>query len=124
MLFDWDYQKDTIEFSGTWEKLFGFAPIEDNVRLHLASGTFLHPDDAALLEQHIANMENGSDYEMVEVRIATTGGRYLWCRFRGTASFNQDGVATHLLGIIVNIDGKICMADPIFEKKKKNRYFN
>ena len=104
VLFEWNYRDDTITFSDTWEKIFGFTPIRDNVRTHLAQGNFFHPDDVELLESHIANVENGSGYEMVEVRIATAKGRYLWCRFRATAIRDEMGQLQKICGIIINID--------------------
>ena len=106
VLFEWDRRDDTITFSDTWEKIFGFEPIERDVMTNLAQGTFFHPDDVELLEDHIVSMENGSEYEMVEVRIATAKGRYLWCRFRATAIRDEDGNLLKICGIIINIDAE------------------
>lgn len=106
VLFEWDRINDTITFSDTWEKIFGLDPIEGDVRDHLSYGTFLHPDDVELLEDHIANLENGSGYEMAEVRVATAKGRYLWCRFRATAIRDENGDLQKISGIIINIDAE------------------
>ena len=106
VLFEWDVVADRIEFSNTWEKIFGFQPIRENLREQLSGGTYLHPDDMPLLFDGIANIENGSGYEMVEVRIATAKGRYLWCRLRATALRNQDGMLQKISGIIINIDAE------------------
>ena len=106
VLFEWDRRDDTITFSDTWEKIFGFEPIERDVVNNLAQGTFFHPDDVELLGDHIANIENGSDYEMAEVRMATAKGRYLWCRFRATAIRDEYGMLQKICGIIINIDAE------------------
>ena len=104
VLFEWDMVSDKIEFSNTWEKIFGFAPIRDNLRTRLAEGTRLHPDDLPLLLDSIGNIENGSAYEMVEVRIATVKGCYIWCRVRATALRGRNGEPVKISGIIINID--------------------
>lgn len=106
VLFEWNVTTDQIAFSNTWEKIFGFAPISENLRTHLASGTYFHPDDIPLLFDGIGNIENGSDYEMVELRIATAKGRYLWCRLRATAIRDKDGKLQKISGIVINIDAE------------------
>lgn len=106
VLFDWNLQKDTIDFSSTWEKIFGFAPISGNVRQNLEAGSFLHPDDMPRLYDGIRALQNGSDLEVVEVRIATAKGRYLWCRFRASAIRDELGNLTSIAGIIINVDAE------------------
>ena len=106
VLFEWDVTTGRIEFSDTWQKIFGFSPIQDELRMHLADGTYFHPDDVPILFDGIGNLENGSNYEMVEVRIATVKGRYLWCRFRATAIRDAAGKLLKVSGIIINIDAE------------------
>ena len=106
VLFEWDKTTDRISFSDTWETLFGFAPTQRSVRETLAEGSFFHPDDLPLLLDRIAAVENGSGYETAEVRMATSWGRYLWCRFRATAVRDEAGNLTKIVGIIINIDAE------------------
>lgn len=106
VLFDWDFVNDTISFSDTWEKLFGYAPITGRAQDSIVLKTMFHPDDMELLKDQIAALENGSHYEMVEVRIATARGRYLWCRFRATAIRDEKGNLQKICGIIINIDAE------------------
>ena len=106
VLFEWDVVRDKIEFSNTWEKIFGFTPVNEDLRRQLAGGTYLHPDDLPLLFDGIANIENGSPYEMMEVRIATARGRYLWCRLRATAIRGKGGNLEKISGILINIDAE------------------
>lgn len=106
VLFEWDMQTDRISFSNTWEKIFGSEPIHADLRGQLTAGTYLHPDDLPLLLDGIANIENGSNYQMAEVRIATDRGRYLWCRLRATAIRGRSGKLEKISGIIINIDAE------------------
>lgn len=106
VLFDWDVISDTISFSDTWEKVFGTPPMTGSVRSTLLSETFLHPDDVPLLLDALTSLESGSDYEMAEVRVATSWGRYLWCRVRASARRSHSGTLKKVYGIIINIDAE------------------
>ena len=106
VLFDWDVVADKIVFSGTWKSIFGSEPIDSNLREQLTAGSYLHPDDLPLLFDAIASIENGSDYEMMELRIAADQGRYIWCRLRATAIRDKNGKLEKISGIIINIDAE------------------
>ena len=106
VLFEWDIATDTIDFSPTWEKIFGFTPVRNQLRTQLVGGSHLHPDDLPLLFDAVGNIENGSSYEMVEVRFATAKGRYLWCRIRATARRSKEGRLEKISGVIINIDSE------------------
>lgn len=106
VLFEWDLATDKINFSGTWEKIFGFTPNHEQFQSQLAGGAYLHPDDLPLLLDSIGNLESGSAYEMVEVRLATAKGRYVWCRIRATAIRDKTGAPEKVSGIIINIDAE------------------
>lgn len=106
VLFDWDVATDKIELSDTWEKIFGFTPQHQKLRDQLVDGNYFHPDDLPLLLDGIGNVENGSNYEVVEVRMATSRGRYIWCRIRASALRNKAGNLEKISGIIINIDAE------------------
>lgn len=106
VLFEWDMQQDTICFSDTWEKLFGYQLADGGCQWSRKWMVCLNPDDMPLLADCINRLKNGSHYEMTEVRIATARGRYLWCRFRATAIRDTRGKLQKISGIIVNIDSE------------------
>ena len=106
VLFDWDLRKDEVVFSDTWEKIFGFRPSKEAFREALMQGAYFHPDDLPLLFDRISNLEKGSGYEMVELRIANTNGRYRWCRIRASALLDENGKLEKVVGIIINIDSE------------------
>jgi len=120
VLFEWDMLTDTIDFSDTWEKIFGFKPLDKDVRNSLVLSSHFHPDDLPLLMDRIASIENGSGYESVEVRIATARGRYRWCRFRATAIRNEKDVLTKIVGVIINIDSEKQAAQALQERAERD----
>ena len=102
VLFEWDVVQDTLNFSDTWEKIFGYAPESRSIQ----DISFLHPDDVPNLIDRLNALSKGSAYEMAEVRVATAKGRYLWCRFRATALRDPRGKLLKICGIIINIDAE------------------
>lgn len=106
VLFEWDMKKDSISFSDTWEKIFGYQAPGSDHRWSQQWTDNLYPDDMPLLTDTIASLKNGSHYEMTELRIATARGRYLWCRFRATAIRDARGNLEKITGIIINIDAE------------------
>jgi len=105
VLFEWDLEEDTINFSDTWKKIFGNEPLSENVRENIFDESHIHPDDISKLLQSIEKLEKGaSSYELVELRIVARGGRYLWCRLRATATQDEAGTVKKLYGVIINID--------------------
>lgn len=47
---------------------------------------------------------SGEPYGEVEVRIANSEGKYLWCRIRATTQFNDAGKPVRAVGVILDID--------------------
>lgn len=102
IVFEWNLQTDSILFSNTWEEIFGYAPLRTNIRSDLLTRSHCHPDDIPLLFDWVNTLKHGST-PLLEIRIANSEGRYLWCRFRATTTFDADGNAARILGTIVNI---------------------
>lgn len=74
--------------------------------LHQIPVIVITEDDLPILFDKISNLEKGSHYEMVELRIANTNGRYRWCRIRASALWNENGKLEKVVGIIINIDAE------------------
>ena len=102
VLFEWDVAKNTVNFSDTWEKIFGYPPKADTIW----DKSFCHPDDLPNLVDKLNAISKGSSYETVELRVSTDQGRYLWCRFRASAIRDSRGTLQKVCGIIINIDSE------------------
>lgn len=105
IIFEWDLETDSIFFSDTWERIFGYAPVtRDFGKKVSALSSHLHPDDVPLLFRHLHVLKSGTSYQAIDARIARADGQYLWCRFRATAIRDSSGSVCKLVGIIINID--------------------
>lgn len=106
VLFEWDVIRNTVGFSDTWKKIFGYNPVGNDAQWSQQWLSYIHPDDLPLLLDCIGSLHSGSPYEVAEVRMATAQGRYLWCRFRATAIRDARGDLQKISGIIINIDAE------------------
>ncbi len=106
VLFEWDMERDVMEFSDTWDEIFHIQSPTGKVRDWLSHGSHIHPDDIPLLLDRIINLENGSDQETQEIRVATDQGRYLWCRVHAHANRNDRGRLTGVMGVITSVEAE------------------
>lgn len=106
VLFNWLWDTDTIHFSETWEKYFGFLPKKQHFREVLNSGTHFHPEDHVQVLDALTRLENGAELEVVDVRIVTSQGRYFWSRIRATAIRDHNGNIQKISGIMINVNAE------------------
>ncbi len=120
VLFELDMKNNRITFSDTWKRIFGYEPSKAAFSHQLAGETHVHPDDIPLLKDRIVLMQQGSNYEMVEIRMATVQGRYLWCRVRGSANRDANGKLIGILGVIINIDDEKLAQQELEDKANRD----
>ncbi len=120
IIFEWDCITDTIFFSNTWEKIFGYTPKTENISQVLISGERFYPEDGRRLFSHFCAMREGDGYQISEVRIRREDGQYLWCRIRATGSFDKEGKLCRIVGIIINIDAEKKAASALQEQAERD----
>ncbi len=120
VLYEWNLDGDKLAFSESWEKIFGYAPVAGNLVRILQEGSHFHPEDVGKVYESIAAMQEGTDYQVIEVRIAKADGRYLWCRMRSTALRDEGGKIYKIVGIIINIDEEMRSAQALQERAERD----
>ena len=120
VLFQWDVRQDKIDFSDTWEDIFGYTPLKAGLLQRLATESHFHPDDLPLLLDGISAIMGGAAYQVTEVRIATASGRYLWCRFRASALYDAEGQPEKIVGIIINVDDEKRAAQALQDRAERD----
>ena len=102
-LWDWDILSDTVFYSDRFREILGYSPEEfpgtiDSFRSRL------HPEDTeaiwAAIERHL---HERVPYNVVEYRLRTKSGDYLWFLARGQAIWNTAGKAIRMSGWIQDI---------------------
>lgn len=104
IVFEWDLAEDILTCSSKWEKHFGYPNLSKNFSARIAQASHFHPDDLPLLRNKIASIQSHSSSANVEVRIANSEGKYLWCRIRASSLFSSDGNPMRIIGVVTDID--------------------
>ena len=104
IIFEWDVQKDTLEFSANWKKRFGYEPLDKRISKAIPMSKNIHPDDMEAFIKIMRDTAVGVPYSETEFRICDLQKRYYWCRVRATTQYNSDGCPIKAVGVIVDID--------------------
>ena len=104
IIFEWNFQKDTMFFSNTWADIFGYSPATEHFSLVVKENPYLHPDDIGQFSEHLQALFQGASYQTMEARFRKADGSYLWCRIRATAIRDADERIIKIVGIIINVD--------------------
>ncbi|QHO75600.1 PAS domain-containing sensor histidine kinase [Bradyrhizobium sp. CCBAU 051011] len=99
---DLDFSNRELVWSQTARRLFGVpadVPVTYDLFLSL-----LEPDDRARTKQAIARViESGASFDL-SWRLQRQDGRSHWIRARGSLTKDKDGAASHLSGVVLDID--------------------
>lgn len=106
IIFEWDMLTDQISYSQNWEKKFGYPPAGERSAMGMASSSHIYPDDRPALEELIDKLAAGTSYAQAEYRIAAADGRYLWCRTRASAQYDENGRPIKAVGVILDVDSE------------------
>lgn len=104
IIFEADLEKGDVSYSPNWEKRFGYRPISQNIFEQIQTVSHLLPEDIPSFMELTKKIASGEPYGEVEVRIANSEGKYLWCRIRATTQFNDAGKPVRAVGVILDID--------------------
>jgi len=99
---DWDILSSRITCTEAMERLHGLSP-------NTFDGSFeafhrdVHPDDRnSVMEAIQKSLATRSDYQ-AEYRIMRPDGSHIWIESRGRLQLNEEGVATRMTGICMDI---------------------
>ncbi len=125
VIFECDMAGKEAFFSENWEKIFGYSPFTHNIMEHITTDSHhFHPDDVSKVLAAFNALQNGSDYQEVETRIAKADGRYLWCQGRITVQYDSSGNPEKMVGVIVNIDEKKRAAQALQSRAERDGLTN
>ena len=104
IVFDWDLRTDTMYCSPQWERHFGYVPVSQNYGEQMGIATHFHPDDLTLVREAIRALREHRKALNIDVRIANSGGKYLWTRISASVQEDEQQQPRRILGILQDID--------------------
>lgn len=120
IIFEWDLRDDTMIYSGNWEKKFGYAPQYKGIDQPDTAFQHIHPDDMETFSAALWAARNGQPFTETEARIQNATGRYIWCRFRATVQYDENGSPLKAVGIITDIDEERRMIDDLRRRAERD----
>lgn len=104
IIFEWDIQKDILNFSNNWYKKFGYQAISTEISQRIPFSHNIHADDMPAFIKIMKDTADGVPYSETEFRIKDILGHYYWCRIRATTQYNNENQPIKAIGVIVDID--------------------
>lgn len=120
VLFEWDLRKDTIIFSGNWEKKFGCAPPSGTAQEIIASPPHVYEEDHTVFTDLMERIRSGEKYCEAELRLMDAAESTIWCRFRITGLSDKAGRTIRAVGAIVDVDADRRKAQHLMERAQRD----
>lgn len=104
IIFELDFEADTLLCSPKWEERFGYPHIVHNASTRVVNDSHIHPDHVDPLRQKLEEARSGRRYLEMEMQISNAAGQYTWSRLRATAQQDSEGRTIKLVGVIIDIE--------------------
>ncbi len=99
---DWDLRTNEIYWSDEVVRLFGLPPGR-NWQTIDSTTALVHPDDRALVQEHLERAVRGELTYDIEHRMMRSDGGVVWVHAQAELSRDVDGNPMHLLGTVVDV---------------------
>lgn len=120
IMFDWDFETDTIFLSDKYIKLFGQIPIMENLRTNQGIRERIYPEDLAEFENWIKKAYRKAGHFISEFRCRGADGKYIWLRGHSTAACDEEGNALRAVGLFANINSQKIAFDALTIKSQRD----
>ena len=120
VLFEWDLRKDTMIFSGNWEKKFGCPPPGGPAQEIIASPPHVFEEDRPIFTELMRRIESGEKFAEAELRLTDAADVSIWCRFRITSLTDAAGRTARAVGAIVDVDAERRKAQHLMERAQRD----
>lgn len=102
-IWDWNIQQNSIYHSSMWKEILRYNREELNNITVEEFYALIHPDDQNKVKVALArHLENKERYAL-EIRVRTKDGSYRWCLDSGQAVWDENGIATRMVGSTIDV---------------------
>lgn len=120
IIFEWDIQQDSFNFSLNWKKKFGYDPMDTLKSAEIPTKSHLYKEDAIAFYHMLLEVKKGTPYLEKEVRIQKEDGSYIWCNARITTQFDDNGKPISAVGVFIDIDDVKKASEKLIEKAQRD----
>lgn len=101
-IIEFDLRTRQLRCSDRWQQMFGY-PLSA-AEFTPGAASHIHPDDIPLVQHRMRHLMTSDKSGVVDLRIANSEGRYLWCRLRAKAIYDTAGKVLRMTAILYDID--------------------
>lgn len=120
IIFEWNIKKDTVCFSENWKNKFNYELDIVDISKKIYESNILYKDDIKKLGNILNNVINGDAYEETEIRLRQNNDKYIWCKIRITAMFDETGNIFKAMGAIIDINKEKIEAEELLSKAQRD----
>ncbi len=124
IIFEYVFEEKTLNCSDSFTKYFNGDTIINNFPECFLDSEFIHPDDIEDFMEFFESLKDGGQHKDTELRLANNNNRYIWCKLRGSAVLDKEGVYRSAIGSISNIDTEKKESQLLLEKAQKDPLTN
>ncbi|MEG1393927.1 MAG: EAL domain-containing protein [Christensenellaceae bacterium] len=104
IMFEWDFDKDTAEFSDKYEKVFGMKAIQDHICSNPAIRERIFTEDLPIFEKWISDTYKKSGKSECAYRLQVSDGSYTQIKICSTAICDENGIPIKAVGIFTKLE--------------------
>lgn len=120
IIFEWDIEKDTINYSSNWKKKFGYEPVKEHISTILFHTSHIHPEDREKIRDVLEASHENVEYFTAEFRIQKADEQYIWCLARATQQSDTEGKPVKIVGVIIDIDQERHMIEDLRRRAERD----
>lgn len=103
LVFEWDFETDTIVFSGKNESLLGFDFDAEQASANSGIIASVHPDDVEIAQKRLHDTYRNGEALSFEFRVKANDDSYLWMRTRSSAVLDAAGSPNRAVGVFCDV---------------------
>ena len=106
-IFEWIPRIDTVKFSGSFEKMYGYMPAMYDFVKNIRSVMLVHPDDIKkFLEKINFARSDGADSECLIRIYNKRNDEYVWNRVHFVSVRNAAGIPAKIMAVCADVSGE------------------
>jgi diguanylate cyclase (GGDEF)-like protein/PAS domain S-box-containing protein len=120
IIFEWNIKDDTVYFSENWGNKFNREATIVDITKKIYASKIIYKDDVKKFGKLINDIIYGDTYQETEIRLKESNGKYIWCKIRVTAMFDENGDIFKAMGAIINIDKEKTETEELLFKAQRD----
>lgn len=107
IIFEYSFVDETIYLSEKWKEKFGYIFDDIDFVKSLTQQNIVHSNDNEKFREIFIAIKEGKTYKEEEVRLLSQDNKYIWCKIKASAIFDENGHVYKTVGKITDVDKQV-----------------